>query len=121
LSVQSAATNTLVSWTAPGTGWRLEQYPASGAGAWTVVSAAATQAGGQMQVELPLAAANDFFQLAPIPTLNITSAGANTLAISWPAWATTWSFQQSPALATNAWTAATNTQAQVGDSMQVNV
>ena len=118
LSVQVTATNTLLVWTASSSNWILERYPASGPGAWTIVSAPAVVHDGQTQVILPIAAGNDFYRLEPAPTLSIACNATNAVIVAWPASATDWVLQQSGTLASNTWTTLTNTPVQVGASLQ---
>ena len=121
LTVQTNASNTLVSWPAPATGWALERYPALGGGGWSLVGTAPTQVGELMEVALPLSAANDYYQLVEVPALGVSHGSGKTLVLSWPGWGTGWALQQSPTLAVDSWTAATNAPWLAGTNLQVTV
>jgi hypothetical protein len=121
LSVQVTATNTLVAWPAPASGWVLERYPASGSGLWSVVSVPPTLVGGQLQVSLPPSAGNDFYQLVLAPVLTVARTLTNTVIISWPASAAGWTLEQSATVSPGSWSTVTNAPVLVGSNLQVTV
>ena len=121
---RGAASTVIISWTAPATGWALQECPTLAAGSWDSVSNAPVQAGDLMQVALPMSTDRKFYRLAqvpPPPQLVIARGAANSVVISWPAPSTGWVLQENLSLAANTWTNSTTTAVQVGGSLQVTV
>lgn len=101
---RGAASTVIISWTAPATGWALQECPTLAAGSWDSVSNAPVQAGDLMQVALPMSTGGKFYRLVqapPAPQLLIARGAANSVVISWPAPSTGWVLQENLSLAAN--------------------
>jgi hypothetical protein len=125
LWIARGASNTVtISWTAPATGWGLQQSPTLAAGSWDNVTTAPVPAGNLLEVTLTMSAGREFYRLAQAttpPQLVIAHGAANHVVISWPAPSIGWVLQENSTLAANTWTNSTLTPVQVGDSLQVTV
>ncbi|MSU59447.1 MAG: hypothetical protein EXS35_14960 [Pedosphaera sp.] len=123
LNIVRAGTNAVISWTAPSTGYYLEQNMEFGnPNSWLFVMTPPVVTNGQNTITLPLGGFSTFYRLTPTPhgpALRFELTGTNTAVISWPAPSTGYSLQRNAAIGANTWISVTNVPVEINSRKQV--
>jgi len=120
---RGSPSNLVVSWTAPSTGYVLQECPELRSGHWINMSVTPQVVNGRNQVVITPLAGQRFYRLikTEAPSLRIARAAANALVLAWLDAFTGFVLQQNTDLMTTNWVAVTNPPVVVNGEKQVTV
>ncbi len=127
LNISFGASNSVViSWSAPSTGYFLQQNNDLTSANWRLVTNVPVTVNGQNQVTISPATGNAFYRLIflstpPAPLLSIGLGTGNSVVISWPATSMGFSLQQNSDLTTTNWMPVTSVPTMTNGLEQVTI